>query len=104
MLIVHPCDRTSLRGATEAAELGITNPILVGPPRRQLRDFRLYAALWLAFEEVNGFPGRSTMLISGLCERKAFPFEGTPHRIVARPAVMIKDFKSFRRLDQYRLD
>jgi hypothetical protein len=31
MVIVHPCDGTSLRGATEAAELGIINLILVGP-------------------------------------------------------------------------
>ena len=30
-LIVHPCDETSLRGALEAAELGIIMPILVGP-------------------------------------------------------------------------
>jgi phosphate acetyltransferase len=31
MVVVHPCDETSLRGATEAAELGIIDPILVGP-------------------------------------------------------------------------
>jgi phosphate acetyltransferase len=30
-LVVHPCDETSLRGAVEAAELGIIKPILVGP-------------------------------------------------------------------------
>jgi phosphate acetyltransferase len=30
-IVVHPCDETSLRGATEAAELGIIIPILVGP-------------------------------------------------------------------------
>ncbi len=30
-LVVHPCDETSLRGALEAAELGIIVPILVGP-------------------------------------------------------------------------
>ncbi|MBV9238259.1 MAG: phosphate acetyltransferase [Xanthobacteraceae bacterium] len=30
-LVVHPCDETSLRGATEAAEAGIIQPILVGP-------------------------------------------------------------------------
>src|SRR3974390_1277269 len=30
-VVVHPCDETSLRGATEAAELGIIIPILVGP-------------------------------------------------------------------------
>ena len=30
-IVVHPCDETSLRGAVEAAELGIINPILVGP-------------------------------------------------------------------------
>jgi phosphate acetyltransferase len=29
--VVYPCDETSLRGAIEAAELGIINPILVGP-------------------------------------------------------------------------
>jgi phosphate acetyltransferase len=30
-IIVHPCDETSLRGAIEAAELGIITPVLVGP-------------------------------------------------------------------------
>src|ERR1700680_4777304 len=30
-IVVHPCDETSLRGAVEAAELGIISPILVGP-------------------------------------------------------------------------
>ena len=30
-VVVHPCDETSLRGATEAASLGIISPILVGP-------------------------------------------------------------------------
>src|SRR5215471_14045499 len=30
-VVVHPCDETSLRGATEAAELGIIVPVLVGP-------------------------------------------------------------------------
>jgi phosphate acetyltransferase len=30
-IVVHPCDETSLRGATEAAEAGIIVPILVGP-------------------------------------------------------------------------
>ena len=29
--MVHPCDETSLRGAAEAAEIGIIKPILVGP-------------------------------------------------------------------------
>jgi len=29
--VAHPCDETSLRGAVEAAELGILEPILVGP-------------------------------------------------------------------------
>jgi phosphate acetyltransferase len=29
--VVHPCDETSLRGATEAADAGIIQPILVGP-------------------------------------------------------------------------
>jgi len=30
-IVVHPCDETSLRGATEAAEARIIDPILVGP-------------------------------------------------------------------------
>jgi phosphate acetyltransferase len=30
-IVVHPCDETSLRGAVEAAELGLIIPILVGP-------------------------------------------------------------------------
>lgn len=30
-IAVHPCDETSLRGVSEAAELGIIRPILVGP-------------------------------------------------------------------------
>ena len=30
-LVVHPCDETSLRGATEAADTGIIRPVLVGP-------------------------------------------------------------------------
>jgi phosphate acetyltransferase len=30
-VVVHPCDESSLRGAIEAAELGIIVPILVGP-------------------------------------------------------------------------
>ncbi len=29
--VAHPCDETSLKGAVEAAELGILQPILVGP-------------------------------------------------------------------------
>jgi phosphotransacetylase/acyl dehydratase len=30
-IVAHPCDETSLRGAVEAAEAGLINPILVGP-------------------------------------------------------------------------
>ena len=32
--MAHPCDETSLKGAVEAAELGIMTPILVGPRAR----------------------------------------------------------------------
>jgi phosphate acetyltransferase len=32
--VAHPCDESSLRGAVEAAELGILHPILVGPRAR----------------------------------------------------------------------
>jgi len=30
-IVVHPCDETSLRGASEAAEAGLIVPVLVGP-------------------------------------------------------------------------
>jgi len=30
-VVAHPCDESSLRGAVEAAEAGIIDPILVGP-------------------------------------------------------------------------
>jgi phosphate acetyltransferase len=30
-IVAHPCDETSLRGAVEAAEMGLIRPILVGP-------------------------------------------------------------------------
>src|SRR5690348_4078179 len=33
-VVVHPCDETSLRGPVEAAELGIIEPILVGPKQK----------------------------------------------------------------------
>jgi phosphate acetyltransferase len=32
--VAHPCDESSLRGALEAAELGLIAPFLVGPQRR----------------------------------------------------------------------
>ncbi|HEY2816873.1 MAG TPA: phosphate acetyltransferase [Casimicrobiaceae bacterium] len=32
--VVHPCDETSLRGAVDAARLGLIEPILVGPRTR----------------------------------------------------------------------
>jgi phosphate acetyltransferase len=43
-VVVHPCDETSLRGAVEAAQAGIINPILVGPEvkiRRVAREQKL---------------------------------------------------------------
>ncbi|MBW9117631.1 phosphate acetyltransferase [Rhizobium cauense] len=30
-VVAHPCDETSLRGAVEAAEVGLMRPVLVGP-------------------------------------------------------------------------
>ncbi|MEY9559405.1 phosphate acetyltransferase [Sinorhizobium fredii] len=30
-IVAHPCDETSLRGALEAAEMGLIKPVLVGP-------------------------------------------------------------------------
>jgi phosphate acetyltransferase len=39
-VVVHPCDESSLRGALEAAELGIIRPILVGPAAKITRAAR----------------------------------------------------------------
>jgi phosphate acetyltransferase len=33
-VVAHPCDETSLRGAVEAAELGLIEPVLVGPAKK----------------------------------------------------------------------
>jgi len=33
-VVAHPCDETSLRGATEAAQAGIIVPVLVGPAEK----------------------------------------------------------------------
>ena len=30
-VVIHPCDETSLRGVSEAAQAGIIIPVLVGP-------------------------------------------------------------------------
>ena len=32
--VAHPCDESSLRGAVEAAQMGLLRPILVGPKAR----------------------------------------------------------------------
>ena len=37
-VVAHPCDETSLRGASAAAELGIIIPILLGPTARITSD------------------------------------------------------------------
>jgi hypothetical protein len=36
--VAHPCDESSLRGAVEAAELGLIRPILVGRARASRRS------------------------------------------------------------------
>jgi len=33
-MVVHPCDEASLRGAVEAAEIGLIKPVLVGPAHK----------------------------------------------------------------------
>src|SRR6516162_7483362 len=48
--VAHPCDEISLKGAVEAARLGLIAPILVGPPDR-IRDVGKQAEL-----DISGFP------------------------------------------------
>ena len=33
-MVVHPCDEASLKGAVEAAEIGLIDPVLVGPSQK----------------------------------------------------------------------
>ena len=48
--VAHPCDEISLKGAVEAARLGLIAPILVGPPDR-VRAVAERAGL-----DISGFP------------------------------------------------
>src|SRR5438132_10384067 len=48
--VAHPCDDISLKGAVEAAGLGLIAPILVGPPDR-VRDVAERTGL-----DISGFP------------------------------------------------
>jgi phosphate acetyltransferase len=48
--VCHPCDQISIEGAVEAAQLGLIDPILVGPPAR-IRD-----AAGLAKADISRFP------------------------------------------------
>src|SRR5215470_16932577 len=52
--VAHPCDEVSLKGAVEAARLGLIAPILVGPPDR-----------------VRGVAGRTGLDISGFPVKEA---------------------------------
>ncbi len=45
--VAHPCDESSLRGAVEAAEIGIIRPILVGP-RSKIEEVAKAAGLNIA--------------------------------------------------------
>ena len=48
--VAHPCDEISLKGAVEAARLGLIEPILVGPPAR-IREVARKAGL-----DISAFP------------------------------------------------
>jgi len=48
--VAHPCDEISLKGAVEAARLGLIAPILIGPPDR-IRAVADHAGL-----DISGFP------------------------------------------------
>ena len=52
-IVVHPCDETSLRGATEAAEAGIIVPLFVGPAGKISKVAREHGLDIGAFELVD---------------------------------------------------
>jgi len=47
--VAHPCDKISIEGVVEAAQLGLIAPILVGPPAR------IYDAAKQAEADISGF-------------------------------------------------
>ena len=49
--VAHPCDESSLRGAVEAAEMGIIQPLLVGP-RGKIEEVARAAGLNIAPYEI----------------------------------------------------
>jgi len=49
--VAHPCDESSLRGAVEAAEIGIIRPLLVGP-RSKIEEIAKAAGLNIAPYEI----------------------------------------------------
>jgi 3-oxoacid CoA-transferase B subunit len=54
-IVAHPCDETSLRGAVEAAEMGLIRPILVGPEAK-MRSVAEAGGLSLAGIEIVDAP------------------------------------------------
>jgi phosphate acetyltransferase len=52
-IVVHPCDETSLRGAIEAAKIGLIIPTLVGPAAKIERAAREHQIDISAFEVVD---------------------------------------------------
>jgi len=48
--VAHPCDQISIEGVAEAAELGLLDPILVGPPAR------IHEAARQAKADISAFP------------------------------------------------
>ena len=52
-IVVHPCDKTSLRGAAEAAAAGIIVPILVGPAAKIIAAARQHQVDISRFEIVD---------------------------------------------------
>ena len=64
-LVVHPCDETSLRGATEAADAGIIRPILVGPVAKVTAAARKHGIDISRFELVDAPHSESATILSG---------------------------------------
>jgi phosphate acetyltransferase len=52
-IVVHPCDETSLRGATEAAQAGLIKPVLVGPIAKITSAARAHGIDIAGFETVD---------------------------------------------------
>jgi phosphate acetyltransferase len=72
-VVAHPCDESSLRGVSEAAELGIIKPVLVGPAEKiagVARDNRIDISRFEVVDAPHGEADSATRAVELIHEAK----------------------------------